>query len=1080
MLEVKNLLKVYKTKGGAEVRAVDDVSVAFNEKGMVFLLGKSGSGKSTLLNLCGGLDSPDGGEIVVKGRSSKDFTQADFDSYRNTFVGFVFQEYNILDEFSVEDNIALALELQGKNKDKAAVAEILSKVDLTDFAKRKPNTLSGGQKQRVAIARALVKNPEIILADEPTGALDSNTGKQVLDTLKKLSEEKLVIVVSHDREFAEQYGDRIIELKDGKIISDVTKTKIAAATASENVSFIGDDTVSVKDGSALTDEDMKKIRSFLSAKSGNVVIASGEKEVSAYKKVARIDDDGAKESFRDTEKSDVPEKKYGADDSKLIRSRLPVRHAVRIGASGLKVKPFRLFFTILLSFIAFAMFGLFSTLTFYDAKTTAIETYKNSDYDYLFTNKLYKYEMVNYSYGKETGRYSSTRNTRFSQPDLAAAKEKYGTVYGAYNFSKEDYASNNAITINNIKPLRSNYYSTDIRLFVEVDANAAGFELLTDIDLGTLGNSDVVISSYLFDSIKEAGLYNNLTSSGEGYVTLNDYNDIVGKKLALSSPSGGITAVTVRGVFRQDPPEKYSSLKDANSAGDTSLLSTFQQEVQMGMYSMVLVSDQFYGNHNMLSVSYGITPWTQLMNQIEVRMFDSANKDDFIGSNYVYGISPFDGSSFAPENVYFFGEEKTSLAENEVIVSVRLVSSFLYSVQAANTDRLREETYKAESEKILAPYREEHKTELDDYYKQQYDSYLNYYGYGEEEAAQQAELDRENYLMNIVLEDVPDFYQTIDNVVNKTVNDFSNQFSTVITILESGQYYKDNVNYAATAEDFENALNFLSQYISGDIAANWSYKLYDTSGFEAGTGSLNVVGFFYNEPGFSSSEVMLLNKNVYDSLVSIFGASNNGNDPNGEFYYAEESKYVSGKNDYYNYFVIPFPEDSVLTALVNNEKIYAADDSAFALSSPLSEQMRFANELIASLKTVFLWVGVAMALFSMLLLFNFISVSIANKKKEIGILRAVGARSTDVFKIFYSESAIIAVICYALAMIACFVICPILNTKIAAALGASIFVFGPMSWLIMLAIAIFTSVVATFLPVYSIARKKPVESIRAL
>ena len=185
MLEVSHLTKVYKTKGGADVYALNDVSLRFPEKGMVFLLGKSGSGKSTLLNVCGGLDNPTDGEIIVKGRSSKSFSQSDFDSYRNTFIGFIFQEYNILNECTVEDNIALALELQGKPKDKKAIAELLEQVDLSGYAKRKPNTLSGGQKQRIAIARALIKAPEIIMADEPTGALDSNTGKQVFDTLKK-------------------------------------------------------------------------------------------------------------------------------------------------------------------------------------------------------------------------------------------------------------------------------------------------------------------------------------------------------------------------------------------------------------------------------------------------------------------------------------------------------------------------------------------------------------------------------------------------------------------------------------------------------------------------------------------------------------------------------------------------------------------------------------------------------------------------------------------------------------------------------------------------------------------------------
>ena len=261
MLEVKNLSKIYKStvKNGVDTKALDDVSLSFPDKGMVFLLGKSGSGKSTLLNVCGGLDAPTSGEIIVKGKSSKSFSQSDFDSYRNTFVGFIFQEYNILNEFSVEDNIALALELQGKPKDKKAIAALLDEVDLSGFAKRKPNTLSGGQKQRIAIARALVKSPEIIMADEPTGALDSSTGKQVFDTLKKLSRDKLVIVVSHDRDFAELYGDRIIELKDGKILSDISKTEQTQTAITDSISEI-DGVLCIKQGASLSERDFSEIK----------------------------------------------------------------------------------------------------------------------------------------------------------------------------------------------------------------------------------------------------------------------------------------------------------------------------------------------------------------------------------------------------------------------------------------------------------------------------------------------------------------------------------------------------------------------------------------------------------------------------------------------------------------------------------------------------------------------------------------------------------------------------------------------------------------------------------------------------
>ena len=162
MLETKELFKKYRPKKGKEVTAIDHISVRFPEKGMVFLLGKSGSGKSTLLNLLGGLDSYDEGEIIIKGISSRDFSQQRFDSYRNTYVGFIFQEYNVLEEFNVGANIALALELQGKKASDEEINRILHEVDLDGFGDRNPNELSGGQKQRVAIARALVKNNKYI------------------------------------------------------------------------------------------------------------------------------------------------------------------------------------------------------------------------------------------------------------------------------------------------------------------------------------------------------------------------------------------------------------------------------------------------------------------------------------------------------------------------------------------------------------------------------------------------------------------------------------------------------------------------------------------------------------------------------------------------------------------------------------------------------------------------------------------------------------------------------------------------------------------------------------------------------
>ena len=222
-MKISNVYKTYNTNTGEKVQALKGVSFDLPSKGIVAVLGKSGSGKSTLLNVLSGLDSFDSGDIEAFGKNLKGFSPKELDHYRNSCVGFVFQEYHLLPELNVGDNVAIASELQGENNTVEKVRAVLAQVDLDGYESRNIDELSGGQKQRVAIARALIKNPKIIFADEPTGALDSQTGESILQILKKVSEEKLVMLVTHDREFAERFGDRIIELADGAVISDTDK-----------------------------------------------------------------------------------------------------------------------------------------------------------------------------------------------------------------------------------------------------------------------------------------------------------------------------------------------------------------------------------------------------------------------------------------------------------------------------------------------------------------------------------------------------------------------------------------------------------------------------------------------------------------------------------------------------------------------------------------------------------------------------------------------------------------------------------------------------------------------------------------
>ncbi len=219
-MRLDSVTKTYTIKDASPIHAIKDITITLPNQGMVFFTGKSGSGKSTLLNLLGGLDRSTSGFIDVNGKNISSLSNQELDSYRSQHVGFIFQELNLIETLSVKENIALSLELNQVTYEQERIEEALSIVDLEGYTNRMPNTLSGGQRQRVAIARALIKSPKVILADEPTGSLDSETAVQIFQLLKELSKSNLVIVVSHDLDYAHQFGDRIIELKDGIIIFD--------------------------------------------------------------------------------------------------------------------------------------------------------------------------------------------------------------------------------------------------------------------------------------------------------------------------------------------------------------------------------------------------------------------------------------------------------------------------------------------------------------------------------------------------------------------------------------------------------------------------------------------------------------------------------------------------------------------------------------------------------------------------------------------------------------------------------------------------------------------------------------------
>ena len=274
MLELKNIVKDYEA-GSTTVRALKGISISFRESEFVAILGQSGCGKTTLLNIIGGLDRYTSGDLIINGKSTKEFTDRDWDTYRNHSIGFVFQSYNLIPHQTVLSNVELALTLSGVSpaeRRKRAI-EVLEKVGLGDQLDKAPNQMSGGQMQRVAIARALVNDPDILLADEPTGALDSETSVQIMDLLKEISHDKLIIMVTHNPELAERYATRTVRLLDGTVIGD-TAPCTEAAPPPKPEGALTKPSMSFKTalGLSLNNLMTKKARTFLTAFAGSIGI----------------------------------------------------------------------------------------------------------------------------------------------------------------------------------------------------------------------------------------------------------------------------------------------------------------------------------------------------------------------------------------------------------------------------------------------------------------------------------------------------------------------------------------------------------------------------------------------------------------------------------------------------------------------------------------------------------------------------------------------------------------------------------------------------------------------------------------
>ncbi|MCL2569979.1 MAG: ABC transporter ATP-binding protein/permease [Firmicutes bacterium] len=477
MFVVENISKKYRAKDGKVVDALRDVSYTFPERGMIFVVGKSGSGKSTMLNILGLLDSYDEGQLIINGKSCKDMNERERDIYRAHNIGFVFQDFHIIEKYTIGKNISLPLEIKNKETNKTEVADALAKVGLVGFEKRKSTEVSGGQRQRVAIARALIKDPKIILADEPTGNLDSVTSKEIFTLLKELSKEKLVVVISHDLDSAHAYADTIVELADGQI------TDIYAGEGNiETIKFIGIENIPT-DTSELV-------------KSGKRVILVP----------ATI------------HATNSPPQSIIPDIAPLPhRVRLPISSAFRLSLIGLRAKWVRMVFMIMLAMFATAFFGFADMIGRFDVNQILLEELNRLDKNYVSIGMDFLPEDAS----ALTGRWYTHMDTD--------ALEKFNEL-GIPHVFRRDFPGEVAFfgTYQNMFRGHQQAFSRGFRGVIEADPRDLGFDLI----YGRMAENanEIVITSYHLEAFKRFGY---IVRTSNTSIEVNSFDELAQAELTM-------------------------------------------------------------------------------------------------------------------------------------------------------------------------------------------------------------------------------------------------------------------------------------------------------------------------------------------------------------------------------------------------------------------------------------------------------------------------------------------------------------------------------------------------------------------
>jgi len=968
MIELVDVHKTYSDKKGREVKALKGVSFAFPQTGIIFIVGKSGSGKSTMLNLLGMLDNYDDGELLIDGKPTKDMTERERDTYRAHNIGFVFQEFHIIEKYTIGQNISLALEIGGKEDISSKVSKALEKVGLEGFENRYSRGTSGGQKQRVAIARAIIKNPRIILADEPTGSLDSVTGREIFELLRNLSKENLVIVISHDIESAHRYADKIIEISDGKIVD----------------TYDGDGThETVKIAiDALGKKNVKEI---------NTLVNDGKKVV-LFKKNTHVEP-------MPPPLPTATEQTIGINKK---NTHLPFKSSLKLSLMGVRAKCVRVFFAVFLSMFAIAFFGFSDMISQFSVNRIMAEEIESMGLPFVNV-ALMEVDDTSFIPNREQV-FSITPEQR----------TRFGSLGLDYAIQTSVPISMNpqVLTYRNFFPSRDHepFFTNHINGIIESESpEMLGLQL--SAGRWPVAINEIVITNFMFERYKLFGMRAineaNLASYPWRYHTWTHLID------PLWGTERGDIYWTQNNyfVFNANTSQTITSFEDIQNRAIPENMGEFQAGHNRRYLRIVGMVDFDISAFDDISNQRAIVQNNQVTTDQRL-MLRRARGARISYLNNFFALPGFTREYMRHNNIHYLRDVAVVSATSPYMPNTREFSARTWSHCIERS--------------INYPYWWNNMAIRPDF-----------------DVANDFNLDGRQVIITagLLWNLLPDnTYSQINHRIHQIVSD------------TGVQYHDAWIEVTRQMVEYENILENVTLNFDIDMDRHGVVIQNRLTDFKPIGVYLRWGEYFMTTQGFFDELVFY---NVRNLIVPATSAT-------------QRMQVLNSINNMGNFTINEDGEDRIFT---------------FAIWSENAHEIYHLDNMFMLFLSIFRLAAILLCLFAILLIYSFISSSINARKKDIGILRSLGATRGDIVRIFAKEGILIAILVISLASVAAFLGYYFLDRFFISQLGYiaeayTLVSYGVRQIMLMGLLTVVAVAIAVTIPIVRIAFKQPVEVIR--